>query len=71
MMDLENLKFFKSLLSGIKIICLFVKVDQNVYKTANKSASLQTNQMLLSSNQLELSPRSFTYLFKKVETTMR
>ena len=70
-MDLENLKFFKSLLSGIKIICLFVKVDQNVYKTANKSASLQTNQMLLSSNQLELSPRSFTYLFKKVETTMR
>ena len=71
MMDLENLKFFKSLLSGIKIICLFVKVDQNVYKTANKSASLQTNQMLLSSNQLELSPWSFTYLFKKVETTMR
>ena len=70
-MDLENLKFFKSLLSGIKIICLFVKVDQNVYKTANKSASLQTNQMLLSSNQLELSPRSFTYLFKKIETTMR
>ena len=70
-MDLENLKFFKSLLSGIKIICLFVKVDQNVYKTANKSASLQNNQMLLSSNQLELSPRSFTYLFKKVETTMR
>ena len=70
-MDLENLKFFKSLLSGIKIICLFVKVDQNVYKTVNKSASLQTNQMLLSSNQLELSPRSFTYLFKKVETTMR
>ena len=70
-MDLENLKFFKSLLSGIKIICLFVKVDQNVYKTANKSASLQTNQMLLSSNQLELSPRSFTNLFKKVETTMR
>ena len=70
-MDLENLKFFKSLLSGIKIICLFVKVDQNVYKTANKSASLQTNQMLFSSNQLELSPRSFTYLFKKVETTMR
>ena len=32
-MDLENLKFFKSLLSGIKIICLFVKVNQNVYKT--------------------------------------
>ena len=56
MVNLENLKFLKHLLSGIKIICLFVKVDQNVYKTADKSASLQTNQMLLSSNQLELCP---------------
>ena len=56
MVNLENLKLLKSLLSGIKIICLFVKVDQNVYKTANKNASLQTNQMLLSSNRLELSP---------------
>ena len=71
MVNLENLKFLKHLLSGIKIICSFVKVDQNVYKTANKSASLQTNQMLLSSNQLELCPWSYTYLFKKVETTRR
>ena len=55
MVNLENLKFLKRLLSGIKIICLFVKVDQNVYKTANKSASLQTNQMLLSILAISLS----------------
>ena len=36
--------FKKSLLSGLKIIRLFLKVDQNVYKTANKSASMQANQ---------------------------
>ena len=44
--NLENLNFFlkKSLLSGLKIIRLFLKVDQNVYKTANKSASMQANQ---------------------------
>ena len=45
--NLENL----NLLSGLKMICLFVKVDQNVYKTANKSALIYTNQIqLLSSN---------------------
>ena len=36
--------FKKSLLSGLKIIRLFLKVDQNVYKTANKSASMHANQ---------------------------
>ena len=30
-----------------------------------------TNQILLSSNRLELSPWSFTHVFKKIETTMR
>ena len=45
--NLENL----NLLSGLKMICLFVKADQNVYKTANKSALIYTNQIqLLSSN---------------------
>ena len=34
----------------------FFKVDQNVYKTANKSSSIHTDQILLSSNRLELSP---------------
>ena len=48
-----------------------VKVDQNVYKTADKNASIHTNQALLSSNRLELSPWSFTHGFKKIETTMR
>ena len=40
-------------------------------QTANKSASIHTNQILLWSNRLELSPWSFTHLFKKMETTMR
>ena len=40
-------------------------------KTANKSSSIHTNQTLLSSNRLELSPWSFTNGFKKIETTMR
>ena len=32
---------------------------------------MHTNQILLSSNRLELSPWSFTHVFKKIETTMR
>ena len=48
--NLENL----SLLSVLKKICLFVKEYQNVYKTANKSALIHTNQIqLLSSNRPE------------------
>ena len=65
--NLENL----NLLSGLKMICLFVKVDQNVYKTANKSALIYTNQIqLLSSNW----PEAESYLndrsrvFKKNKT---
>ena len=46
-------------------------LDQNFYKTTNKSASIHTNQLLLSSNRLELPPWSFTHVFKKIETTMR
>ena len=42
-----------------------------MFKNANKSASIHTNQILLSSNRLELSPRSFTHVFKKIETTVR
>ena len=65
--NLENL----NLLSGLKMICLFVKADQNVYKTANKSALIYTNQIqLLSSNW----PKAESYLhdlsrgFKKNKT---
>ena len=36
--NLDNLNLKKNLSSGFKIICLFVWVDQNVYKTANKNA---------------------------------
>ena len=50
------LNFLKNLSSGLKIIRLFIKVDRNVYITANKSAPLYTNQILLSSNRLEVSP---------------
>ena len=65
------LNFLKNLSSGLKIIRLFIKVDRNVYITANKSAPLYTNQILLSSNRLEVSPWSFRHVFKKIETTMR
>ena len=40
-------------------------------QTAKKSASIHTNQTLLSSNRLELSPWSFTHVLKKIETTTR
>ena len=36
-----------------------------------KSASIHTNQILLSSKRLKLSPWSFTHVFKKIETTLR
>ena len=39
-------------------------------KTFNKSASIHTNQ-ILSSNRQELSPWSFTLVFKKIEIIMR
>ena len=42
-----------------------------MFKNANKSASIHTNQILLPSNRLELSPRSFTHVFEKIETTVR
>ena len=51
---------------------LIVKRDQNVYKTATKSALIHTKQILLSSNRIKLiSPWSFTHVLKKIETTMR
>ena len=36
------------ILSGLKIIRHFVKVDWNYYKTANKSISIHTYQIVLS-----------------------
>ena len=49
----------------------FVKEDQRVYKTTNKSDSIHTNETLLFSNRLELSSWPLTHVFKKIETTMR
>ena len=65
--NLENL----NLLSGLKMICLFVKADQNVYKTANKSALIYTNQIqLLSSNwpEAESYLHDLSRVFKKNKT---
>ena len=68
--NLENL----NLLSGLKMICLFVKVDQNVYKTANKSALIYTNQIQLLSSNVSNWPEAESYLhdlsrvFKKNKT---
>ena len=65
--NLENL----NLLSGLKMICLFVKADQNVYKTANKSALIYTNQIqLLSSNWPEAEGylHDLSRVFKKNKT---
>ena len=45
----------KKLSSGLKIIRSFAKVDRNVYKTTNKSASIHIYQILLSSNRHGLS----------------
>ena len=52
------------------LISRIVKVDQNVYRTANFSASIHTctNQILLSSNPLELSPWSVRHILKTIET---
>ena len=63
--NLWNLNFFKK---STEQLNYFVQVDQYVYKVANKSASIHTNQILLSSNRLEL---SFALVFKKIETSMR
>ena len=52
----EEYYFFKqNLSSDLKIIRSFARVDRNVYKTTNKSASIHTYQIPLSSNRHDLS----------------
>ena len=63
--------FLKKSIVRFKIIRKFVEVERNFYKTFNKSASINTNQVLLSCNRLELSPWSYTHVFKKIATTLR
>ena len=59
----EEYYFFKkNLSSGLKIIRSFAKVDRNVYKTTNKSASIHTYQILLSKNRHDLSQVFLTRL---------
>ena len=62
-MRISNLK--KNLLTCFKIIRLFVREHQNVPKPLTRAP----NQIPLSINRLELSPLSFTYVFKVIETT--
>ena len=59
----KSIQLFKN----YSLIGLFV--DGNVYKTTNKSPMIHTNQILLCSNWPELSPSSFTHIFKTIETT--
>ena len=63
--------FLNKSIVRFKIIRKFVEVERNFYKTFNKSASINTNQVLLSCNRLELSPWSSTHVFKKIATTLR
>ena len=62
----------KNLSSGsMKLFAQFVKVDRNVYKTANKSASM-TNQILLSILAIKQSYlHDLSHVFKQINTTMR
>ena len=69
--NLKNFKCFKKSIERFENYSLICKRRLKVYKTAQKNASIHTYQTLLSSNQLELSPWSFTHVFKKIETTMR
>ena len=46
-------------------------LERRIWLVWNKSALIHTNQILLSTNRLEVSPWSFTHVFKKIETTMR
>ena len=57
--NLENLNFKKIHQAVSKF-----QVDQNVYKPANKSATIHTNQILLSSNRLKLSQWCSTHVFE-------
>ena len=74
MVNLKNLKFFNKIYLAVKNFRKFVKLYQNIYKTVNKSVSIHTNQrhqIFLSSNRLKQTPKSFTHVFKNIETTMR
>ena len=57
--------------SGLKIICQFVKVDQNV----NKPLARALRYIIIKSSFLaidrDLSLRSFTHIFKEIVTTIR
>ena len=57
----------KNLSSGFQIIRLFFQRDQTFYKTADKSTSIHTNQIPLSTNRLKTPPLSPTHVFKTLK----
>ena len=58
----KNLNSFKKSIFRFKIIRYFFKVDQNVYKTANKSASMHRIKSFLAIGQSYLYDLSHTFL---------
>ena len=57
--------------SGFKIIRLFVKVDRNVYKTADTSVSIHFIQNLPSKKSAKAISMIFHTHYYKIETTMK
>ena len=57
--------------SGFKIIRLFVKVDRNVYKTADTSVSIHFIQNLPSKKSAKAISMIFHTRYYKIETTMK
>ena len=57
--------------SGFKIIHLFVKVDRNVYKTADTSVSIHFIQNLPSKKSAKAISMIFHTRYYKIETTMK
>ena len=51
----ENLEILKLCMEPFQIVHSFVKVNQTIYKNANKNTSMKANQILLSCDRLKLS----------------
>ena len=64
----KNLNSLKKIYRAVlKLFIILVKVDRNVCKTANKSAIIHTNQILLCSNWPELSPWPIKRFLKRLK----
>ena len=68
---ISRISFLKKISSSFKIIRLFVKVDQNIYKKAEESTSMYDIQIPLSFDRLKLSPWFFQICLNVNKTTLR